>query len=129
MKAKYKKRQLNVNLILGVLWMAYFLMQLYFVDELHWTDYGWIVISLAYFGIYVYQKEYKYVTIENGFIIVNGPLGKKIKLNDIKRIKTFAGDYILKTDKKELTINTGSIAESDLAELNTELKKMDISWN
>jgi len=60
---------------------------------------------------------------------VNGPFGKKLILTEIKRIKKFAGDYILKTDEKELTINTQIIDPNSLAELNAELKKLNVEWN
>jgi len=76
-----------------------------------------------------FQKNYKYLTIENGIINVNGPFGKKLILTEIKRIKKFAGDYILKTDEKELTINTQIIDPNSLAELNAELKKLNVEWN
>lgn len=129
MKIHYKKRQLNFNLIFGIIWFVYFFVQFYFDDKLHWIDYGWILISLTYFGIYFYQKKYKYVSIENGIITVNGPFGKKLNLTEIKRIKKFAGDYIIKTDKKELTINTQIIEPNSLAELNAELEKLNVEWN
>ena len=129
MKTQYKKRQLNFNLIFGIIWLTYFLIQLIFDKEIHWIDYGWILISLAYFGIYFYQKKYKYVSIENGILTVNGPLGKKLNLTEIKRIKKFAGDYILKSDKKDLTINTQIIDPNSLAELNAELEKLNVEWN
>jgi len=129
MKIQYKKRQLNFNLIYGIIWMTFFLAKLIFDDELHWLDYGWVLISLAYFGIYFYQKKYKYVTIENGVLTVSGPFRKKINLNEIKRIKKFAGDYILKSEEKELTINAQIIDPNSLAELNTELQKLNVEWN
>lgn len=129
MKIQYKKRQLNFNLIFGIIWLTYFLVKLIFDEEIHWIDYGWILISLAYFGVYFYQKKYKYVSIENGILTVNGPFGKKLNLNEIKRIKKFAGDYIIKTDNKELTINTQIIEPNSLAELNAELEKLNVEWN
>jgi hypothetical protein len=128
MKIGHKKRQLNINLIFGFIWLTYFIIRL-FIGEVHWIDYGWIFISLAYFINYFYQKKYKYVTIENGIINVNGPLGKKLNLNEVKRVKKFAGDYIIKTDKKELTINTQIIEPNSLAELKTELEKLNVEWN
>ena len=128
MKIQFKKRQLNFNLIFGIIWFIYFFVKLYFNDKLHWIDYGWILISLAYFGTYFYQKKYKYVSIENGILAVNGPFGKKLNLAEIKRIKKFAGDYIIKTDKKELTINTQIIDPNALTELNAELEKLNVEW-
>jgi hypothetical protein len=129
MKIGYKKKHLNVNLILGLVWLIWFFVGVFGKEKPNWTDYGWIVISLMYFGLYFYQKNYKYLTIENGIINVNGPFGKKLILTEIKRIKKFAGDYILKTDEKELTINTQIIDPNSLAELNAELKKLNVEWN
>ena len=129
MKIAYKKKHLNVNLILGLVWLVWFFVGVFGKEEPNWTDYGWIFFSLMYLGLYFYQKNYKYLTIQNGIIKVNGPFGKKLNLTEIKRIKKFAGDYIIKTDKKELTINTQIIDPNSLAELNTELEKLNVKWN
>jgi hypothetical protein len=51
------------------------------------------------FKFIFYQRQNKYLTIENGFIKENSPFGKKINLTDIKQIKKFAGDYIIKNRK------------------------------
>ena len=129
MKIGYKKRHLNINLILGIIWLVWFFIGVFGKEEPNWTDYGWLVISIAYLSIYFYQKKYKYVSIENGILSVNGPIGKKLNLTEIKLIKKFAGDYILKTDKKELTINTQIIDPNSLAELNAVLGKLNVEWN
>ncbi len=129
MKIGYKKRHLNINFILGIIWLVWFFVFDFNKEEMNWTDYGWLVISIAYLSIYFYQKKYKYVSIENGILTVNGPIGKKLNLTEIKRIKKFAGDYILKTDKKELTINTQIIDPNSLAELNAVLGKLNVEWN
>lgn len=128
MKIKHKRRQLKINLIIGIFWLFYFIILLNINEKNHWIDYGWILISLMCFINYFYQKKYNYVVIKNGVINVNGPLGKKLNLTEIKRIKKFAGDYILKTDKKELTINTQFIEPNSLVELNAELEKLNIEW-
>jgi hypothetical protein len=49
---------------------------------------------------------------------VNGPLEKKLNLNEVKRIKIFVVDYNLKTDKKELTICIQFIESDALYKLN-----------
>ena len=129
MRIRYKKRLLNIEFNFRNYMVS---LVLYFgvlrKKTLNWTDYGWIVISLMYLGMYFYQKNYNYLTIENGIIKVNGPFGKKLNLIEIKRIKKFAGDYILKTDEKELAINTQIINPSSLAELNAELEKLNVEW-
>lgn len=129
MKIGYKKRYLNVNLILGLVWLIWFFVGVFINDEPNWTDYGWMIISLMYLAMYFYQKNYKYLTIKNGVINVNGPFGKKLNVTEIKQVKKFAGDYILKTDKKELTISTQIIDPSALRELHAELEKLNLECN
>ena len=128
MKIKYKKKFLNVNLILGLVWIIWFFVGVYENEESNMMTYGWIVMPLIYLGMYIYQRKYSYVSIDNDTIRVNGPLGKQLKLNEIKRIKKFAGDYIIKTDRKEMTINTQIIDSSSLKELDAELEKLDVVW-
>ncbi|NGX85048.1 hypothetical protein G3A46_12035 [Aequorivita sp. KMM 9714] len=129
MRIGYKKRHMNINLIFGLVWLVWFFIGILTKDEPNWTDYGWIVISAMYLIGYFYQRQNKYLTIENGIIKINSPFGKKLNLNEIKRIKKFAGDYILKTERKELTINTQIIDPNSLAELNAELEKLNVEWN
>ena len=128
MKIQYKRRKLNFNLYFGMFWLILFLSQLFFDDELEWIDYS-LFICLAYLGTYFYQVKYMYVRINHGVLTVNGPFGKNINLHEIKRIKRFAGDYILKSDNRKLTINTQVIDSKSLAELDQELEKLQVEWN
>jgi high-affinity Fe2+/Pb2+ permease len=128
MKIKYKKEPLIVYLTAGFFWFMFFNVILFEKEELNWIDYGWIVMSLIYLGIFFYRKKYYYLTIINDNIRVNGPLGKELKLTEIKRIKKFAGNYIIKTDQKEIIINTQIIDSSSLKELDAELEKLDVVW-
>ena len=129
MRIGYKKRNLNINLILGLAWIVFGFLTLNYNGENRWTDYGYLIFGIIYFIIYLYQKQYKYLAIENGILKINGSFGKKINLSEIKKIKKFAGDYILKTDNKVLTINTQIIDPESLTELNAELEKLDVEWN
>jgi hypothetical protein len=79
--------------------------------------------------IYSFNYFNQYLTINNNVIKENHPFGKKINLTEIKNIKKFAGDYILKTEKTELTINTQIIDEKSLAELNLILNKLNLEMN
>ncbi|MGB7842114.1 MAG: hypothetical protein WBL21_04945 [Salinimicrobium sp.] len=129
MRIGYKKRNLNTYLILGIVWLLFGLLNLNYKEENHWIDYGYLVFGILYFILYFFQTHYQYLTIENGILKINGSFGKKINLNDIRQIKKFAGDYILKSEKKELTINTQIIDPNSLAELNAELEKLKVDWN
>jgi hypothetical protein len=52
-----------------------------------------------YLSLYFYQRQNKYLTIENGFIKENSPFGKKINLTDIKNQKICWRLYHKKTEK------------------------------
>ncbi|RIV67420.1 hypothetical protein [Flagellimonas aequoris] len=128
MRIAYKKRHLNVNLILGLVWAIAFFAQRFTEDSMKWTDYFWLVLSLTYLGIYVYQKQYKYIRLEKGIIKICSPFGKQMELDKIQKIKKFAGDYILKGQNKELTINTQIIDPKSLLELDTALQQLNVEW-
>ncbi|MBT2162011.1 hypothetical protein [Zobellia barbeyronii] len=51
---------------------------------------------------------------------------KKMNLNEITQVKKFAGDYILKTKREELTIYTQVIDEDSLADLDAVLSQLDL---
>jgi len=78
--------------------------------------------------IYLYLKVKYYLTIENNLIKQNYIFGKKIDLSEIKSIKHFAGEYILRTDTRKMRIDIGSIEKSSLVDLKGELKKLDALW-
>ncbi|MDG1778817.1 MAG: hypothetical protein P8H23_05670 [Flavobacteriaceae bacterium] len=117
-----------MNLILGIVWIILGTLSIVTDDKIRWTDYGYLVIGILYVGHYLYDLKNQYLTIENGTIRKNGLYGywKKINLNEINWIKKFAGDYTLKTEKKELKINTELIDENSLTELNKILAELNL---
>ena len=127
MKVKYKKKHLNTNLFIGIAWAIFGVSTLFFVDNTSWTRYGYVVVSILYLGQYFYEYQNQYLTIQNGTIRKNSWFGKKMELNKITWIKKFAGDYILKTEKQELTINTKIVDEKSLPELNRILRELNLS--
>ena len=125
MKIPFKKKLLNTNLVFVILWLILIFIKISF-DVIYWVDSGWIAVSLLYLINAIYQKKYPYILFKNGYIYVNGPLGKSMNLSEIKQIKKFTGDYILKTDKKELTINTEYLDPESREKLVGELKKLEV---
>jgi hypothetical protein len=128
MKIKLKKKHLNINLFFGIFWCLFGIVELIFRENIDWFDYGSLVFGIIYLIGFFYQKKHHYLTIQNDILKAHGSFGKSIKLSEIKSIKRFAGDYILKSDKKELTINTQVIEPNSLAELNAELEKLKVKW-
>ena len=117
-----------MNLILGLVWIVLGTLSIVTDDEIRWTDYGYLVIGILYIGHYLSDLTNQYLTIENGTIRKNGLYGywKKINLNEINWIKKFAGDYTLKTEQKELKINTELIDKDALSELNKILTELNL---
>ncbi|MDA9992584.1 hypothetical protein N9E58_00985 [Flavobacteriaceae bacterium] len=85
-------------------------------------------MPLGLISLYRYIKVKYYLIIEKGVLKQNYIFGKKMDLSEIKSIKHFAGEYILRTDKRKMRIDIGSIEKSSLAELRDELKKLDVKW-
>ncbi len=129
LKIRYKKKRLKNNLIFGIFWTGLGLLNLKYSGENEWKDYGYLFIAILYWSSYFYEKINQYLTIENEGIKKNSPFGKKINFSEINRIKKFSGDYILKTDKEELTINTQIIENKSLTELDRILSQLNLPSN
>ena len=83
---------------------------------------------MGFIYLYLYIKVKYYLSIENNIIKQNYIFGKKMKFSEIKSIKHFAGEYILRTDTRKMRIDIGSIDQSSLLDLKGELKKLDVQW-
>ena len=125
MKIRFTKKRLKHYLIFGILWLILGTTAVISNSD-NVFNYGYLIIGILYFGTYLFENNKQYLTIENGIISKNHLIPKKVNLNEIKRIKKFAGDYILKTDSTELRINTELIEEKSLSELNTVLENLNL---
>jgi len=112
-----------------ILWIVLGVLNILFNDFGKWSSYMLSGISVMYITMYSINYFNQYLTIDNNMIKENHPFGKKIKLSELKNIKKFAGDYILKTEKTKLTINTQIIDEKSLAELNLLLDRQNLELN
>jgi len=125
MNIRFKKKRFRYYLIFGILWLVLGTPAVIF-DLNNPFSYGYLLLGILYIGTYLFENKKQYLTIENGIISKNHLIPKKINLNEIKRIKKFAGEYILKTDSTELKINTDLIEEKSLSELNTVLENLNL---
>ena len=127
MTIAYKKKYLNLNLIYALL----FTVTLFTValnGEENWKLIIGILVPASFISKYFYQKQKKYLTIEDDKIKVNNIFGREINLNEILTIEKYAGDYILKTGIKKLKIDTTIIELVELSNLNSELEKLNVKW-
>mgnify|MGYP000686686033 FL=1 len=126
MKILYNKKRHKYELFQGIFWILLFVLGILFSDRKNVFFYLYLIMGLIH--IYLHLKVKHYLSIENNIIKQNYIFGKKINLSEIKSIKHFAGEYILRTDKRKMRIDIGSIEKSSLAELRDELKKLDVQW-
>jgi hypothetical protein len=126
MKILYNKKRRKYELFQGIFWILLFVLGILFSDRKNVFFYLYLIMGLIH--IYLHLKVKHYLSIENNIIKQNYIFGKKINLSEIKSIKHFAGEYILRTDKRKMRIDIGSIEKSSLAELIDELKKLDVQW-
>ena len=126
MKILYNKKRRKYELFQGIFWILLFVLGILFSDRKNVFFYLYLIMGLIH--IYLHLKVKHYLSIENNIIKQNYIFGKKIDLSEIKSIKHFDGEYILRTDKRKMRIDIGSIEKSSLAELRDELKKLDVQW-
>ncbi|MBO3100091.1 hypothetical protein [Gelidibacter pelagius] len=128
MKIKFKKKRLRYFMAIGILWLIFGVIAVIFFSD-NIFNYGYLLLGILYFSIYLFEHNKQYLTIEDGTISKNHLIPKKINLKDIKSIKLFAGDYKLKTDTDELIIDTKFIDEKSLIDLETVLKSLNLEIN
>ncbi len=135
-KIKYAENQLKQSYFLGIFFIiSGIILTVVFtiyggLEELNLDGSGIGLIGGGILALitHYYVKQKQYLTIKNGILIKNSLFPKKINLNQIRRIKKFAGDYTLITENSKLTIDTQVIDKNSLKELNSELEKLEVKW-
>jgi len=126
LKILYSKKKRKYDLFQGIFWILLFAIGVLFSDRKNVFFYLNLIMGLVH--IYLYLKVKYYLIIEKDVLKQNYIFGKKMELSEIKSIKHFAGEYILRTDKRKMRIDIGSIEKSSLLDLKGELKKLDVQW-
>ena len=71
-------------------------------------------IGLFYIGSYVFLTRKQYLFIGDNYIRKLSLPERRVDFSDVTSIKFFAGDYIIKAEKKELIISKDIIAEASM---------------
>jgi hypothetical protein len=124
LEIKYKAKKHKYNLIFGLVWVALFLIEAIVDSIMYWN----LVIGMIYLVAYFFYSNKPYITVKNGVIKQNWIFGKSIPVSEITQIKYFAGDYIIKSNTKELSINTHEIAPDSQAALTDWLRTFQDKW-
>jgi hypothetical protein len=127
MKIAFKKRHLNINLFYGLLFILTGLITLQ-SNQNRWYAIFSILLPILFVTKYFLLKHNKYLTIDKGIIKINSLFGGQVKMSKIKQIEKYAGNYIIQTDNKKLSIDTHIIEEKSLVKLNAELESLNIKW-
>ena len=126
MKILYSRKKRKYDLFYIIFCLLIGILSLFFSETNH--KFLYLYMPLGLISLYRYIKVKYYLIIEKDVLKQNYIFGKKMELSEIKSIKHFAGEYILRTDKRKMRIDIGSIEKSSLAELRDELKKLDVQW-
>ncbi len=114
-------------LLVGLGWLLMFFADFFSKEKLDWISFSKLIFPLLSILLYFFNKKRAYINIHNGYISANSIFEKKMKLDEIKGMRKYAGDYILKTEKAELTINTQLIDDKSLEMLDKEIEKLNIT--
>ncbi len=126
MKILYIKKRRKYDLFYTIFCLLIGVLSLFFSETNH--KFFYLYMPLGLISLYRYIKVKYYLIIEKDVLKQNYIFGKKMELSEIKSIKHFAGEYILRTDTRKMRIDIGSIDQSSLLDLKGELKKLDVQW-
>jgi hypothetical protein len=127
MKIFQKKRNLYFNLVLGVLWLAYGLYRLLSTELSTWLPYTFIILSIFYLIQFFYFFIKPVLIIENNQVIYNDLFkSKTFRLDEIVKVKKFAGDITIFTKTDKIGLNAQLFEKESLDELNAVLDGLDL---
>ena len=122
-KIRYKQRHRYLHIAMGFLWSCFFAVKIFYRDSSDWFDYIFLLISILYVSLYLFQTWFGYATIENGILSVYDFPIKRIDLREVTQFRYYAGDYILESESKKLRINTHLLDPQDVLQLKTKLSE------
>lgn len=132
MKIWIKRKWTNLHLVIGLIFIVLGILSVSLkesVQNVHWTQYGYLVIGLVYIGMYFFTKSKPYLHFENNILKVHSNLKiKEINLKEVESARKFGGDYKFNSLGKEIIINTQMLDPESLKALDSELEKYDIQW-
>jgi hypothetical protein len=124
-KLKYNIKNQRYYIIVGGLFILLAGIELIASNEIRYFN---ITLALLYIAPYFYHKKVPFLTIQKGVFKQNWWFGKSIDSKDINEIKYFAGEYIIRSQKKELRIDTHIIDPRDQPLLTDFLRTHQDKW-
>ncbi len=124
-KLRYNIKNQRYFIIAGGLFILLAGIELIASNEIRYFN---ITLALLYIAPYFYHKKVPFLTIQKGVLKQNWWFGKSIDSKDINEIKYFAGEYIIRSQKKELRIDTHIIDPRDQPLITDFLRTHQDKW-
>jgi len=124
-KLRYNIKNQRYYIIAGGLFILLAGIELIASNEIRYFN---ITLALLYIAPYFYHKKVPFLTIQKGVLKQNWWFGKSIDSKDINEIKYFAGEYIIRSQKKELRIDTHIINPRDQPLITDFLRTHQDKW-
>jgi hypothetical protein len=124
-KLRYNIKNQRYFIIAGGLFILLAGIELIASNEISYFN---ITLALLYIAPYFYHKKVPFLTIQKGVLKQNWWFGKSIDSKDINEIKYFAGEYIIRSQKKELRIDTHIINPRDQPLITDFLRTHQDKW-
>ncbi len=124
-KLRYNIKNQRYFIIAGGLFILLAGIELIASNEIRYFN---ITLALLYIAPYFYHKKVPFLTIQKGVLKQNWWFGKSIDSKDINEIKYFAGEYIIRSQKKELRIDTHIINPRDQPLITDFLRTHQDKW-
>ena len=124
-KLRYNIKNQRYYIIAGGLFILLAGIELIASNEIRYFN---ITLALLYIAPYFYHKKVPFLTIQKGVFKQNWWFGKSIDSKDINEIKYFAEEYIIRSQKKELRIDTHIIDPRDQPLLTDFLRTHQDKW-
>jgi len=124
-KLRYNIKNQRYFIIAGGLFILLAGIELIASNEIRYFN---ITLALLYIAPYFYHKKVPFLTIQKGVFKQNWWFGKSIDSKDINEIKYFAGEYIIRSQKKELRIDTHIINPRDQPLITDFLRTHQDKW-
>ena len=86
--------------------------------------YAFILIGMLHIASGIFQYRNPYLRVENDILRKSDFFPKHIRLSEVTRIKSFAGEHTLFTSEKKLKINSELVEKGSKAELEEFLSSL-----
>ena len=125
MIVKYKASKVQMELILGILWLIMTIAN-WFVNNSLLLSVIFSLTTILYLGQYFHNKKHQYLSIENNIVTRHLFPKKRFDLNHLIRInRNRNGIKLISESQDDLKITTSIIDEESLKYLNSFLEKIE----